>query len=74
MFENCATLKKGEFNKNVFVRGAKCILYLFTRGESSLTFLTSLDVVNMQYRVTVRKNLCRNVTTVRDRSIYRKEM
>lgn len=75
MFENCATLKKGEFNKNVFVQGAKVYFVFVLRADKgSLTFLTSLDVVNIQYRVTVCKNLCRNVTAVHDRSIYWKEI
>ena len=59
------------------VQSVFCIYLLADEDqEDSLTFLTSLDVVNMciQYRVTVRKNLCRNVTTVHNKSIYRKEI
>lgn len=49
-------------------------VFVLRADKGSLTFLTSLDVVNIQYRVTVCKNLCRNVTAVHDRSIYWKEI
>ena len=54
------------------VQSVFCICLRADKG--SLTFLTSLDVFNIQYRVTVCKNLCRNVTAVHDRSIYWKEI